>query len=308
MALRSPTIVHPYWGNSFVSAAQLPNVSGSSTQSANLEKGDTAYAAGVMYFCTLETPGAATWVAIRPASSTKLWSWNEVDVSQFTLAVDQASQSPVLTVETHATLGTKLLVYSKGVTGSAGYNVWTINDFVMPASGRFILSCNMGPRASGGAVYGANVIPGIVGAFQANQRWAMIIRNSGAVTLMNIHIFNNNATSAFYPNSTGFGLGPNTDYGAFLRWEVLLKQPAAAVDPQMNFAVMTDIDSNLNTATVSADTPAVFGGTAAPAGGWNAAWQAGPDLAPAVLFFGFTGAGKSYLSQLSIHQHPLDYQ
>jgi hypothetical protein len=64
MAAKSPTGNHNYWGT-FSGIAQLPNVSGATKQSANLEVGDTAYsiAEANTYTCTAATPGAAVWVS-----------------------------------------------------------------------------------------------------------------------------------------------------------------------------------------------------------------------------------------------------
>jgi hypothetical protein len=61
MATRSPAEHHSHW-RTYPSASQLPNVSGSSTQSAHLEVGDIAYVAAIgLYQCDVATLGAAVW-------------------------------------------------------------------------------------------------------------------------------------------------------------------------------------------------------------------------------------------------------
>ena len=66
MATRSPTAFHGYWGNAYVTPADLPNVAASPTQSATLEVGDTAYVTGTqtLYVCIDATPNAAVWSAM----------------------------------------------------------------------------------------------------------------------------------------------------------------------------------------------------------------------------------------------------
>ena len=63
MATRSPTPFHSYHGNGFASAADLPNVATSTTQTTDLEVGDTAYVTGTqsLYVCIDATLGAAVW-------------------------------------------------------------------------------------------------------------------------------------------------------------------------------------------------------------------------------------------------------
>jgi hypothetical protein len=67
MARRSPTESHSYWG-SFALPSALPNVLGSSTQSVNLEAGDTAFSLSdaTLYVCLVPTQSAsgAVWSAI----------------------------------------------------------------------------------------------------------------------------------------------------------------------------------------------------------------------------------------------------
>lgn len=65
MARRSPTESHSYWG-SFALPSALPNVLGSSTQSVNLEVGDTAFSQSdaTLYVCLVETRFSAVWSAI----------------------------------------------------------------------------------------------------------------------------------------------------------------------------------------------------------------------------------------------------
>ena len=69
MATRSPTPHHPYWGV-FVNYGDLPNVTGSSTQRAELEAGDQAYVSGaeVFYVCKDATLGAAVWIVSTSSS------------------------------------------------------------------------------------------------------------------------------------------------------------------------------------------------------------------------------------------------
>jgi len=65
MALRSPIAFHAYWGI-FATYIALPNVLGSTTQSSDLQAGDTAYVSGTsaLYVCTVATLGAAVWAAV----------------------------------------------------------------------------------------------------------------------------------------------------------------------------------------------------------------------------------------------------
>jgi hypothetical protein len=65
MALRSGSNSIAYWGR-FATAAALPNVAASATQTAFLETGDTAFVTGtsVLYVCTTSTLNAAAWVAL----------------------------------------------------------------------------------------------------------------------------------------------------------------------------------------------------------------------------------------------------
>jgi len=52
---------HPHWGT-FATAGDLPNVTGSSTQSSNLVQGDLAFVTGdSTYQCQDETLGSAVW-------------------------------------------------------------------------------------------------------------------------------------------------------------------------------------------------------------------------------------------------------
>ncbi len=71
MATRSPVNTHSYWGI-FQSAAFLPNVLGSPTQSNTLQEGDQAWSSAdsTFYVCIDATVGAAVWSAITPGSNT----------------------------------------------------------------------------------------------------------------------------------------------------------------------------------------------------------------------------------------------
>lgn len=70
MATRSPTEHHAYWGNTFATYADLPNVAGATIQSATLEDGDTAFipATDLLYVCTDSTLGAAVWQVVGAQS------------------------------------------------------------------------------------------------------------------------------------------------------------------------------------------------------------------------------------------------
>lgn len=72
MALRSPTPFHNFWGATFASAADLPNVAASPTQNGNLEVGDFAYVTGdtTYYICTVATLNAAVWVQVTTGAAT----------------------------------------------------------------------------------------------------------------------------------------------------------------------------------------------------------------------------------------------
>ena len=71
MALRSPTPFHNFWGATFASAADLPNVAASPTQNGNLEAGDFAYVAVdlTFYICTDSTLNAAVWVQVTTGAA-----------------------------------------------------------------------------------------------------------------------------------------------------------------------------------------------------------------------------------------------
>jgi hypothetical protein len=89
MATRSPTETHAHHG-AFLTAALLPNVAASPTQTDTLQVGDVAYVTTdeTLYVCTLATLGAATWFEIGAAGSGEqlIFEWNGVDTSQFEVA------------------------------------------------------------------------------------------------------------------------------------------------------------------------------------------------------------------------------
>ena len=63
MALRSKTSIHSQWPNVTVTTS-LPNVTGSPTQSSDLQAGDWCYVAGTVgaaYVCRVATLAAASW-------------------------------------------------------------------------------------------------------------------------------------------------------------------------------------------------------------------------------------------------------
>jgi hypothetical protein len=64
MALKSPIESHGFWGATFATGADLPNVAASATQDAVLEAGDRAWvtgAGGSLWACVDPTLGAAVW-------------------------------------------------------------------------------------------------------------------------------------------------------------------------------------------------------------------------------------------------------
>lgn len=75
----------PRWPTVTVTTS-LPNVSGSPTQSSQLEVGDECYVSGTvntLYVCTTATLGAAVWVPQTSGPYTLLWKWNQTDLTEF---------------------------------------------------------------------------------------------------------------------------------------------------------------------------------------------------------------------------------
>jgi len=85
MATKSPTQYHNHWG-AFASTADLPNVSGSSTQDSALEAGDQAFVTGdTSYNCVDPTPGAAVWNPLGAAGG--VWeAYRDIGEYQYTQA------------------------------------------------------------------------------------------------------------------------------------------------------------------------------------------------------------------------------
>lgn len=78
MALRSPTQTHAYWGNSYASAATLPNVANPPVPFfPELEEGDTAFvpATDLLYVCLdpgNNVTGGAVWEAQAPNDASRI--------------------------------------------------------------------------------------------------------------------------------------------------------------------------------------------------------------------------------------------
>lgn len=118
MATRSPTAFHGYWGNAYVTPADLPNVAASPTQSATLEVGDTAYVTGTqsLYFCIDATLGAAVW---SPMSGSGLTSANFDAFGRLRISAPQTVFDSKLVYDAQP------LYWSEEQTGGAAAGVWS---------------------------------------------------------------------------------------------------------------------------------------------------------------------------------------
>lgn len=305
MALRSPTSNHNYRG-SFASAAQLPNVSGATQQNATLETGDVAYVVDRLYVCTTATVGAAVWLALTndAAGSRRLWQWNGVDTSQFTEITRDTGVDGSLGVENHPDYGFPVLKFEKAAVGNAGFVVFNINDFVLPSSGRFLVRARIGPRApqatptvGDGIVYGDNTIPMVFPIIHEGSQHSVFLFRAPATRTLLSCAFSNGATfsesTLGAPNACS--LGAQGDAGSVIEIFVEFKHPTVSTDPDIRIRIQTFGNVERNSATWL---PLQAGA--------HVSWRTANLLLSGVGFYGYTGAGKTYLSDLIIMKHPCD--
>lgn len=114
MALRSPVAYHGYWGI-FATYGDLPNITGSATQSANLQPGDTAYVTSdaMLYFCITATLGAATWTAMALTSA------------NFDAFGRLRTSNPQTVFDSKLVYDAQPLYWAEAQTGGAGAGVWS---------------------------------------------------------------------------------------------------------------------------------------------------------------------------------------
>lgn len=301
MATRSQVSSHPYWGL-YASTAQLPNVSGASVQSANVQQGDTAAVGSSLYVCTTATVGAAVWAEVGSTGGRSLWKWNRTDVTQFTQDYIAASMAGTLLVETPSKFGNPLLVWSKGVTAGSGFVYYVINDFTIPTSGRFVINVRMGPRSGGGSAYGTNVTPYLVPMYQDETHAYRVARRSASTGELRHSILNNNATESVMDVGA---ISMNNDDAAPIQVEMFVRQPSG-VDPAFHSSLRGFTQAAVPpNSDVSGLDPGFSGGAPPHSSGWHASWQSEVSKV-AVAFECATGAGKSFLADFTISQHPLD--
>jgi hypothetical protein len=121
------------WPNA-AGAGQLPNASGSATQSSALEQGDLCYDSnnGVMYICLFATLGSAVWVPVSTQVDPLLFKWNNSSLSQFSPPTNIGSPvNPTLAYVAEDTEATNELRLSLDDTTPAGAGaIWWINTIV----------------------------------------------------------------------------------------------------------------------------------------------------------------------------------
>lgn len=112
----------------YTAASQLPNVSGSTTQTGALSVGDQGVAAGVIYWCTDATQNAAKW-SIRPIEDP--YGRENVEVASTSALTPRAGTTRVLCTfpgtattitlpdEASAPIGTKIVVQKANVSANA---------------------------------------------------------------------------------------------------------------------------------------------------------------------------------------------
>lgn len=117
MATRSPIAFHAYWGV-FQTYNDLPNVSGSSTQSATLEVGDQAYvvADSMLYFCIDATLGVAVWSAMGFGQA-NFDAFGRLRVS-----------NPQTIFEAKTVYDAQPLYFAEAQTGGAAAGSWSATD------------------------------------------------------------------------------------------------------------------------------------------------------------------------------------
>jgi hypothetical protein len=117
MALRSPIAFHAYWGI-FAAYNDLPNVAGSSTQSANVQVGDQAYVSAdqMLYFCISATLGAAIWSPMG-LSPTNFDAFGRLRIS-----------APQTVFDSKLVYDAQPLYWAEEQTGGAAAGVWNQPD------------------------------------------------------------------------------------------------------------------------------------------------------------------------------------
>ena len=121
------------WPN-VTTTADLPNVSGSPTQNANLQTGELCANtnSGILYVCQIPTPGSAFWVPVSYALDPILTKWNGGSTAQFTSPQNiGAPVNPAMTFVSLPNEATNVLecFLDTATPAGAGFVCWA-NDVV----------------------------------------------------------------------------------------------------------------------------------------------------------------------------------
>lgn len=244
---------------------------------------------------------------LKWGSPTVLWKWNQTDTSQFTLDGNPSGTNSALSVITSACepFSPALQVDSVG-GGTAGYRSWVINDFTIPASGRFIFRFRMGKRST-------NIIPTIYWAYKSSVMCFAVHRDPSNTRRILFIAANNVAafTAANYSTlASTFDIGTSgaavgtPDSLVELRCSV--RQPTGSVNPAAVVNAVSYADGTTDSWTLASSSTSYTGGTP-PSSGWNSAWLTTDPFRVAIGCYGSATADTSQFSDLQILADPMDY-
>lgn len=236
-----------------------------------------------------------------------LWKWNQTDTTQFTLDGNPAGTNSAISVITSASEPFSPAIQFDSVGGgTAGYRSWLINDFTIPASGRFIIRFRMGKRST-------NIIPVIYWAYKSSVMCFALHRDPSNtrrilfIAANNVAAFSaanySSLSSTFDIGSSGSSVG-TPDSLVELRCSV--RQPTGSVDPAAVVNGSSWADGTTNSWTLASSSTSYTGGSP-PSGGWNASWLTTDPFQVAIGCYGSTTADTSQISDLMILADPMDY-
>ncbi len=174
MAKRSGVNSIPFWG-SFATAAQLPNVSGATLQSVQVDAGDQAYVSGTaaFYVCTTATVGAAVWARVGPGQtlSTVFNASGDLSFAVLGAAAGTVSLSALIDGTRSVALDgviTSVILNQQG-DGTAGT---TTAELYRRRAGAFTLLATISLAQGGGDYSQTAAVPaGALATITAGDRW-----------------------------------------------------------------------------------------------------------------------------------------
>jgi hypothetical protein len=292
MPQRSFTPNHNHLGS--YTTAELPNVSGATVQSTDVQAGDTAYdtTASELKVCTDPTVGAAVWASTGGGGGggigdLVLWKWNETDTTQFSQVEGTATlafQADCNPPEAHSDDQQPALILSSPGTDRS---IWIVNDLVLPKRYWVLLRMRHGRGGTGIVYYYADTTHYVASCHGGSTTWVNIRANNGAPATV--------------------GATPTLDNQEYNRNGVVLegRLPSVGVDPSL---VVTMNRSPFGNDWIG---PAVELGADAGVS-WDVSWRSltatsfGIMLERTGLIAG-SGAIDTFISMLQVMKHPMDW-